>query len=352
VSRLLWSVVAVCLTANAGAAQQPALLGEARTAIAPVAPLPPVPSDAAVGESPVAPRGATFRSGVDLVALTVTVTDTQQRYLPDLTAQDFAIFEDGVQQTVSYFGVADVPTDVALLVDGSISMLEKLPVVQDAAVGLLDALRPGDRASLVEFRSSVTITTPMTEDLPRVANAVRAMTARGGTSLYNAVYVALKEFDKDARARPEIRRRAIVVLSDGEDTGSVVSFDEVRELARRSGVTFYSVGLKSDLLSAVTRPPAGHRYFSESDYAMRALADDTGARAFFPAETRDLKGVYKAVGAELAAQYAIGYISHNPIRNGAFRRLIVRVVAPAGARSRTRAGYFAGSSRLAANTQH
>jgi VWFA-related protein len=300
---------------------------------------------AAQDPPPAAASRPNFRTGVDLVALTVTVTDARRNLIGNLTAQDFEVFEDGVQQPLTFFGMADVPLDVALLVDGSASMLETLPMARRAASGLLHSLRAGDRASLVEFRNTVRITQPLTLDLASVDSAIGQMKPGGGTSLYNALYVALREFQAQARQQADVRRRAIVVLSDGEDTGSLIGFDEVLDLARRSGVVIYTVALKGE--NAVLRQRArqnGRRYFSQSDYAMRALAEETGARAFFPDTPTDLQGVYDTVATELASQYALGYVSRNPLRNGAWRRLIVRVAAAVqGVRPRTRTGYFADS---------
>jgi Ca-activated chloride channel family protein len=306
----------------------------------------PAPAAMAGGQAPPAyangPSQPTFSSGVDLVALTVTVTDASRRYVGDLTASDFQVFEDGIQQPVSFFGLANVPLDVALLVDGSASMQPALPLARQAAHGLLGTLRPQDRASLVEFRNSVRVSEALTSDIPRVVAALDRIAAAGGTSLHNALYVTLKDFHRQSRADADVRRRAIVVLSDGEDTASLVSFDEVLDLARRVGVTIYTVGLKSELQLLRERAQQnGRRYFNQSDYAMRTLADQTGARAFFPEKPADLKAVYDAVAAELAAQYALGYVSRNPVRNGAWRRLMVRIAEQPGTRPRTRAGYFA-----------
>lgn len=287
-----------------------------------------------------------FRTGVDLVALTVTVTDARQKFINNLSAHDFQVFEDGVRQPVAFFSVADVPMDVALLVDGSASMVDTLPLARIAATGLLRTLRAQDRASLVEFRDTVRVSQSLTGDIAQVVAAVDGLTASGGTSLYNALYVTLKEFQKLAGADAGVRRRTIVVLSDGEDTASLIGFDDVLDLARRSGVAIYTVGLKSH--TQVLRERAlqnGRRYFSQADYSMRALAEETGARAFFPGLATELKAVYDTVAAELAAQYSLGYVSRNPMRNGAFRRLVVRVAEAPGTRPRTRAGYFAQSAR-------
>ena len=288
------------------------------------------------------PTRPSFSSGIDLVALTVTVTDANRRHIGNLSAEDFQVFEDGVLQRVSFFGMADVALDLALLVDGSASMSPALPLARDAARGLLATLRPGDRASLVEFRSTVRVAEPLTSDLQRVIAGLEGLTAAGGTSLHNALYVTLKNFQKQATAEAEVRRRAIVVLSDGEDTSSLIGFEEVLDLARRTGVAIYTVGLKSDLLlMRANAQQNGRRYFDQSDYALRQLADETGARSFFPGGPQDLPSVYSTVAAELSSQYALGYISRNPVRNGAWRRLVVRVAEQPGVRPRTRSGYFA-----------
>jgi Ca-activated chloride channel homolog len=293
-----------------------------------------------------APERPAFTTGVDLVALTVTVTNGERRLLNNLSAEDFQVFEDGIQQPVSFFGLATVPLDVALLVDGSASMLETLPLARAAAAGLLHTLRAHDRASLVEFRNTVRVAEPLTDDIARVVEAVNGITASGGTSLYNALYITLKDFQRHAGADATLRRRTIVVLSDGEDTASLIGFDEVLDLARRSGVTIYTVALRTETqVLRQKKEQGGRRYFSQADYSMRVLADETGARAFFPDRVADLKAVYDAVAAELGAQYALGYVSRNPMRNGAWRRLVVRLTQLPGTKPRTRTGYFADAAR-------
>jgi Ca-activated chloride channel family protein len=324
--------VLVVLASAPGAAQQPhaPALAAGQTS-------------AAMAEGGVRPS---FTSGIDLVALTVTVTDANRRFISNLGAEDFQVFEDGVQQSVSFFSMAEVPLDVALLVDGSASMLPALPLAREAARGLLATLGERDRASLVEFRNTVKVVQPMTADLSRVSDALERTTAQGGTALHNALYVALKDFQRQAAEEQQLRRRTIVVLSDGEDTGSLIGFDEVLDLARRAGVTIYTVGLKSELQVLRQRAQQkGRRYFNQADYALRTLADETGARSFFPDGPADLRAVYDTVAAELSAQYALGYVSRNPVRNGSWRRLLVRIAEQPGSRPRTRSGYFADATR-------
>jgi Ca-activated chloride channel family protein len=281
-----------------------------------------------------------FRGGVDVVALNVTVTDGRQQPLAGLARQDFAIFEDGVRQEITYFETSTVPLDLAILLDTSVSMNSKLPFVQKAASGFAATLRPGDRAAVLAFNGHVHVLQPFSEDIAAAQRAIASTTASGATALHNAVYVALREFQKSLTPGDAVRRRAIVVLTDGEDTASVFSFDELMTEARKAGVTIYTIGLRENTSAdRATRA----KYFSQADHAMRALAQETGASAFFPACERDLAAAYDAIGRELANQYAIGYVSTNPMRNGAFRRVVVRVAERPDARPRTRNGYVAAS---------
>jgi Ca-activated chloride channel homolog len=305
----------------------------------------------------------TFETSVDLVALTVTVTDNSDHYVRNLGLDDFTVFEDGVAHPVSFFGVSDVPLDLALLIDASASMQSQMAMVRQAASGLLRTLKQGDRASLVEFRDQIAIGQPMTADLARVASALDRITAHGGTSLYNALYVTLRDFQKAAADRssldmarddPEaregvaVRRRAIVVLSDGADTGSLISFDDLLDLARRVGVTVYTIAIQPHVPLRRESPQPQRRFLSQADRAMRTLAEETGARAFFPTTGFEVKRVYDTIASELASQYAIGYTSRNARRDGAWRRILVRIASRPGVRSRTRTGYFAAGVRVLA----
>jgi Ca-activated chloride channel family protein len=288
----------------------------------------------------------TFQANVDVVALTVTVTDTTNQYVRNLALDDFTVFEDGVAQPVSFFGVADVPLDLALLIDASASMQPQMAMVRQAASGLLRTLRHGDRAALVEFRDQVAVGQPMTEDLDRVATALDSIAARGGTSLYNAIYVTLRDFQKASADRSAIRRRAIVVLSDGADTGSLIAFDDVLDLARRTGVTVYTIAMQSP--EPFARGASRRRFLSQADYAMRTLAEETGAKTFSPTSGVEVRKVYATIASELASQYAIGYTPRNVQQDGAWRRVLVRIAARPGMRSRTRTGYFASGVRVLA----
>jgi Ca-activated chloride channel family protein len=285
------------------------------------------------------PAGSTFRSGVDVVALNVTVLDPQARLLAGLRRDHFAVFEDGIRQDIAYFETSEVPLDLALLIDTSVSMEPRLGFVQKAATGFVDALRDGDRAAVYAFNSHVRPLQAFTADRGLVRQAIQATAAAGGTALYNAVYVALRAFESVV-PNDRIRRRAIVVLTDGEDTASVLSFDDLLAEATRAGVTIYTIGLHADAPGVYAAQQA-RGYFSTADFAMRQLARETGAKAFFPTGLPSLAAAYDEIGRELATQYAIGYVSRNPMRNGAFRRVTVRVNDSPGAQPRTRTGYLA-----------
>ncbi len=295
-----------------------------------------------------AQQPAPFRSGASLVSLNVTVADGSKRAVSGLHAGDFAVYEDGVQQRVQFFESGGVPIDLILLIDASSSMRGKMAVVHEAALGFLKTLRDGDRAAIVSFSDTVNVSQPLTTDRPALTAAVGATRADGATSLHNALYVSLKEFGRSAQHSSDVRRQAIVVLSDGEDTSSLVSFDDVLALARRSGVSIYPIRLQSQFASIRANLDANGKYFSESAYSMKTLAQETGGQAYFPAMIGELKNVYAGIAQELSTQYSIGYTPTNARRDGRFRRIVVRLPALPDLKPRARAGYTAEADRTTA----
>ena len=273
---------------------------------------------------------APFRGGIDLVSLNVTVSDGQ-RYVTDLEEGDFEIFEDGIKQQTTFFSKVQQPIALAVLLDTSASMEGKLETAQEAAIGFARRIRPADVMEVIDFDSQVTILQTFTNDVPALERAIRQATINGSTSLYNAIYISLKDLRKARAAGGDIRREAIVVLSDGDDTSSLVDYDEVLDVAKRSNTAIYAIGLKQN---------GGARDFRQAEFVLKQLAQETGGRAFFPATVAELPRIYEQISQELSSQYALGYVSRNPARNGAWRRLSIRV-GRQGLVGRTRLGYYA-----------
>src|SRR5262249_1252950 len=153
----------------------------------------------------------------------------------DLDRDDFSVFEDGVKQDVTFFTSTNLPIALALLLDTSASMDSKLKTAQEAAVGFVRRLRAQDLAEVIDFDSRPTILAPFTGNAAELEQAIRKTSAGGSTALFNAVYIALDQLKRIiAKNVEEIRRRAIVVLSDGEDTSSLLPYEEVLDRAKRS----------------------------------------------------------------------------------------------------------------------
>lgn len=277
--------------------------------------------------------GAVFRNGVELVALTVTVEDARGRYVSTLSADDFRVFEDGIQQQVQYFGGGEVPIDLLLMIDTSSSMFERIKLTRTAASNFVHALGSTDRAAVMGFASNARIVVPFTAERDVLENAIQRLTTGGNTALYNSLYVALKQFGTLDPLNDEVRRRAIVLLSDGDDTTSLVTFDSLLDLARRSGIAIYVISFGEH------GQPNDH-VVSQGVYRMRVLARETGAASFFPKTIVDLDGVYQEIARELAHQYALAYVPATAARRGQFRKVAV-VVDQADMRVRTRSGYIA-----------
>jgi VWFA-related protein len=278
-----------------------------------------------------------FRAGVDVVSLNVTVVDAQNRYVTDLGQSEFSIFEDGSKQELIFFNRVNLPIALSILLDTSASMEQRLSTAQEAAVGFVKRMRPRDLAQIVDFDSRVEIAQDFTDNTEQLERAIRATAAGGSTSLHNAIYISLKELAKiRAKSAEEVRRQAIIVLSDGEDTSSLVSYEEVLELAKRSETAVYTIGLHP-------RESAGAKGFREAEFVLRQLAQETGGRAFFPSRLEDLKDVYGQIADELSSQYTMGYASKNARRDGSWRRLVVQVARP-NLTARTKRGYYAPAS--------
>jgi Ca-activated chloride channel family protein len=294
----------------------------------------------AVTHTPLAARGpqGTFRSSIDLVSLTVTVTDAADKYIKGLSGNDFVVTEDGVPQLLSFFAADPVPLDLAIVLDTSGSMGADIRIVQQAATGLARSLGPRDRAAVVEIKLAAQFTQMFTGDLASIQSAIYRVQPGGDTGLYNGLYVLLREFARQRRESREIRRQAMVILSDGGDNASHIEFDEVLDLARRVGVSTYVISPKPRMGFGMTARE--HQLISKGHFTMNALVREAGGLVFSPEKITDLHRIYGAIASELANQYELGYVPA-PAGDGRFRRVAVQVISRDDARVRTRSGYFA-----------
>jgi Ca-activated chloride channel family protein len=282
--------------------------------------------------------GQVFRGGTDTVFLSVTVVDPRGHHVAGLTQDDFQVFEESVPQRIETFAAHPQPIALSLLIDTSTSMEQTLPIAQQAAIGFSKRLGPQDQAQVIDFDNSIHILQTFTRDEAQLEAAIRRTRAGGSTSLYQAIYTALDEQKRvRVRSAEELRRQAIVVLSDGEDTSSMLDYEQVLESAKRSEVVVYAIGLRA-------KNSLPRRGFNNAEFVLRTLSQETGGRVFFVEDAQQLPTIYAQIADELANQYTIGYTSKNQKRDGAWRRITVQVAAP-GATARTKSGYYAPTAR-------
>jgi VWFA-related protein len=261
------------------------------------------------------------------VRLDVSVLRGDGRFVTDLKEGDFEILEDGRPQVPSSFVRRELPVSLVLLLDASSSIAGRLSFSQAAAAGFLAALRPEDEAAVIEFNDRVRVLQPLTSDREALRAAVARIAAAGSTALYNALFITLKELPRPAKDEA-LRRQAVVVLSDGQDTASLVWEEQVADLARCSEAAVHVIDLRPG------------EETSRSESLLRLLSRESGGEMHRPASVRDLDAVYARIGEELKSQYSIGYASSNPVADGRWRRITVRVRGRGDLRVRHRTGYY------------
>ena len=276
-------------------------------------------------------QAAQFRVSVEMVSLSVTVFDEKQRLVTDLEPENFAIYEDGVAQKIRVFSKEDLPLRMVILLDTSASMGRRMDLAQEAAVRFARSLKERDQVKVIEFNSRVLTLAEFTTDFEKVENAIRATKAEGATSLYEALYIALRSL---SRRRQGDERQSIVVLSDGNDTRSLVTFEDVRQLARKTDVLIYTISLRG------SKDDLKKQKYSDAKYELEKLSGETGGSSFAPEQSKDLSGIYEQIAIELKSQYNIGYVSTNTNSDGAWRRLQIRCDRE-GSAVRSRIGYYA-----------
>jgi VWFA-related protein len=288
---------------------------------------------AAAAQAP-APPPLVIEADVQVVSITAVVHDKAGRFVPDLTAGDVTVLEDGVPQALTYFrpaagGDDKIPLSIVLVLDASGSMKPNVGFLQEAAIGFVRKLEDVDQALVVSFNESIKGSADFSGDVSRLEDFVDALQPWGGTSLYDAIHYAL------GRVKDQPGRKALVVFSDGDDTTSSLQQRDAVDYARAVEATIYCVGIQGG------GPGGGApRGF------LKKIAQETGGQFFFPDRVGDLIKVFAQISDELHNHYALAY---SPLRppDGSWRAIQVRVARP-DAVVRVRKGYFAVKRRLPA----
>jgi Ca-activated chloride channel family protein len=260
---------------------------------------------------------------VKLVELFTTVTDKSGRLVKGLTQEEFVVQEDGRPQTISKFElVENLPLTLGIVVDTSTSMADSLAEAKQAALGFLhNMITLRDKVFALAFSSEPTLLIPTTDDVEAVEDSLEELVSHGATSLHDAVVTSLYYF------RGVRGRRAMVLLSDGDDTTSAMPYRDALEYARRSGVTIYTIGLDVGRLETGVRSK------------LSELAKETGGRTFFISKASELVNVYREIEEELRSQYLVAYSSDRPGQDGVFRQVEVKVRG-GKLKARTISGYY------------
>ena len=270
----------------------------------------------------------TIRTEVSLVNLIFSAVDSKNRFVPELKADDFLVFEDHQPQKIEYFSdlskEKSVPLTIALLIDTSGSVKDKLAYEKITAEEFFrKVLRKGrDLALIIQFDSEVNLVHDFTDDVDRLIGALDSLEAGNSTALYDAIYLAVEE-----KLSPETGRKVIVVITDGEDTSSKVRKEAATESAQKKDVIIYGIGVRGD--------------FGVNFGVLKKFAEETGGSFFSPkAKLDEMRAAFRAINEELQGQYSLAYISTNKRRDGSFRTVEVRS-KQSGVRVRTRKGYYA-----------
>ena len=264
-----------------------------------------------------------YQLNVNRVVLYATAQDGDHRFVLDLKRDDFRLEEDEKPQDILDFYLEEKPVVLCLLLDSSGSMQGRMDKVHLAADKFVESLRADDQALVIDFDEKVFLLQDFTHDSKLLKEAIDSTAAEGGTALYDALYAAFRKLhDRSGR-------KAIVILSDGEDTNSKFSYQRVLESAKTNEVLIYSIGLGVSILDVATHS------------VLKTLAEETGGRSFFPSRADELEGVYQQISQELRSQYYLSYSPKNEDWNGKWRKIRLSAPKRKELELRTRRGYYA-----------
>ena len=310
-------------------------------------PPPPTPRSGPAAQTP-----GTITQVVNLVDVLFTVLNRRNKLVPDLEKEDFKISDDKSPQAIRYFSrQTDLPLRIGLLMDTSNSIRDRLKFEQDAATSFLFSVirRTRDQAFVMTFDDEPSVLQGFTDDAGRLRDEIVKTRAGGGTAVYDAIYAACeKELSHPPRPpgdQPDVVRRVMILISDGDDNLSNHTRSEAIEMAQRYSVVIYTISTSTQWIQLSQTNPdklADRKtHLTEGDKILQDLADETGGRAFFPYHVDDLDQSFQDIGDELRNQYSIAYIPTNSVLDGRYHRIRIEVPDHKGYQVRARRGYFA-----------
>ena len=271
-----------------------------------------------------------IRSEVTLVSLLASVLDKDGRPAPNLTVDQFEVYEEGVKQKIELFEPeTQQPLDLALMIDSSLSEIKDLEFESEAASRFIQKLvRPADRLALYEFADAVTQIAPFSSNVPMLQAALKHIAPGDGTAIYDAVYLGAQALGRN----PAGRRRAIVLVTDAGETTSRADFETARRAALRADVLLYTIVVR------VVKNEGGRN--TAGEHALETIADTTGGAIYFPDNVGDLGAMFDRIDRELRTQYRLAYYPDPRPPAGEYRTLEVRVKCECKVRSRK--AYYSG----------
>jgi Ca-activated chloride channel family protein len=311
----------------------------------------PAPS-AAQSQEPPQQSGQTILVPVNLVDVLFTVLDRRNKLVPALERTDFKIFDDKAPQEIRYFSKqTDLPLRIGMLLDTSNSIRDRIKFEQDASINFLFSVlrRNKDEAFVMTFDDEPQIVQGFTGDAGALRDQIVKTRAGGGTAIYDAIYEAcVKELSHPPRPpgdQPDIVRRVMILISDGDDNLSTHTRTEAIEMAQRTSVVIYTISTSTQWvsLSETDRNKTGDRkyHLTDGDKILQELAEETGGRPFFPYHVDDLDQSFQDIGDELRNQYSIAYLPTNYVIDGRYHKIRIEVPDHKGYQVRARRGYFA-----------
>jgi Ca-activated chloride channel family protein len=268
----------------------------------------------------------------DLITLTVTVTDTYGRFVTGLSKNAFTIFDDKQEQEITFFSDEDAPVSLGVIFDVSGSMSgDKITRAREALQRFIETSHTRDEYFLIGFNNRAQLLLDRTRDSDALLNKLTFVQTKGQTALYDATYLGVERVTRGAH-----QKRAVLLISDGQDNSSRYTFSELRRLLKETDVIIYAVGIVSDH-DETTLGYAGRAILEE-------LAGVSGGKAFFPSTSAEMNDTFERIALELRTQYSIGYRPTNFANDGKWHKLKIRVQPPRGFPRlfvRGREGYYA-----------